>query len=172
MTTVDLGDLSRIRPENDASFGWFNTTIRVHPRISNLLLHHFMSQAERIDETDIAAALKFLDDYFRRLVHPEDFVKFWELSMDNGCTSDDLLGLAWVLVEKLTANPTGARPGSSPTPRSIPKKSRAGSSSLAIVRTLEKSGRPDLALAVKRAQRVQAAERGKAISSSAGRRAG
>lgn len=154
--TRRLGDFTGELTEAEVlTFGYFGTEIRVNPAFGELDVFDFMEEASSLDEND-PAAMTLIKRSLRACVHEDDFDQFWKLARRNRQTSADLTQIFRQVLEAVTDRPTQQPSDSSDGPVSIGTKSTGGSSS-AVVRRLEAQGRPDLALAVVRAQEAQPA---------------
>lgn len=145
-----LGDFGTARPAAEATFGYFATTVRVHPDLSDLALVELakkMSEAESVD--DGARALAAVTGMVAMIVHPDDADAFWVTARAHRQTLEDVIGLAASLIGALSERPTRLPSGSSGGQERTATSSTAGSSSSAL-RLLE--GRPDLQVAVLRAE--------------------
>lgn len=148
-----LGDFGRARePLEDASFGWFGADIRVHPDVSNLV---WVDTFGRQDESTFGDKMRAIRGVVDVVVHPADVEEFWRLARENRQTQDDVLRVAFdvvgALAERPTLRPSDSSDGSPPTEVS----STASPSGRAALRLLE--GRPDLQVAVRRAEREREA---------------
>jgi len=92
----------------------------------------------------VMEAISLARSSLKRAVHPEDFDRLWEIALDKGQGSEDLMGLLWALVGAVAERPTRSSSGSSTGRRGTKKKS-GGDVSLRVKRRYEKRGRPDLA---------------------------
>lgn len=153
-----LGDFGEERPELDLTFGWFKHTLRVNPDASLLQEVDFVDQAMKVDQSD-PRVMVLLKDQMRLIVHADDFDEFWELTLKHRQQPDDLQKLQVALFETMAGHPTG-RPGdSSPGPRTTQPKS--GSEPEPPDPVMERyRGRPDLQLAVWRADQETAEQAG------------
>jgi hypothetical protein len=154
------GELGKPRKRDEDTFGWFGNTIRVGSRVSELALVDFLEQADHVEDTESPegkrASMQLLRDFLHGLVHRDDWDVFWHAALDNGQTVQDLMDLLVTLTEGATGRPTRRRSASSAGRRGTGGKSKADSS-LAVIRRLEREGRPDKALAVVRAQEARRA---------------
>ena len=155
-----FGELGKARARDD-TFGWFGHTIRVGSRVSELGLIDFLDRADQVDVDEgnkdaTRAAMSLLKDFLRGLVHAEDWDTFWTAALDNGQTMEDLMAVVVAITERSTGRPTRRRSASSAGRRGTSGRSK-DDSSLAVVRQLEREGRPDKALAVVRAQEARRA---------------
>jgi hypothetical protein len=152
---ASLGSLGRPKQVVDLDFDYFGETIRLNPLASDLVEIDFMEQAARIDldGVDLNAELnsetmalmtraaKAATDAavgsVRRLIHPDDWGKFWRLSITHGQNLVDLMEIQKeiqaALVEATTGFPTGPSSDSPPGAASTPEKSVAGSPSPAAL---------------------------------------
>lgn len=153
---TSLGQFGTTRPPAEGfTFDYFDSTLRVHPDLSDLDLLDFVQMAGVLesDEVDGMAALHAVMSMLRRLVHPEDFDGFWALAKANRQTIEDLTELAQAVMVGVTERPTEQPSDSSDGQSSIAPSSTVVSSS--PVTRLESAGRPDLALVVHQAQEFQ-----------------
>lgn len=155
-----LGSFGRDRPANEATFGYFDATLRVHPNLSDVAiveLFDIMGSVADLDENDPKAAstavggIRSVADV---LVHPDDVPEFWRLTREHRQTMEDIAELAMALLSALTDRPTSRPSASSDGPTIIEATSEDASRSPAL-RLLE--ARPDLAVAVLRAQEARSA---------------
>lgn len=150
-----LGDLGTARPENDASFGWFGSVVRVHPDLSDLALIELVQTMVNVgDEKDGGKAMDTVAGIARALVHPDDHDGFWAQAKQNRQTMEDIVNLAGKLIGALADRPTRLPSDSSAGQQGTGPNSTGGSSSPAV-RLLE--GRPDLQVAVMRAEAAKVA---------------
>lgn len=148
-----LGDFGEERPELDLTFGWFGRTMRVNPDASALQEIEFVDRASGYDEKD-PRAYTAIKDQLRVALHPGDFDEFWGLALKYRQTQEDLMTVLHAVFAAIAGRPTG-RPGdSSPGPRTTPPRYESDP----VMERL--SGRPDLQLAVWRADQEQAAQAG------------
>jgi hypothetical protein len=149
---MHIGDFGTEPVEADPiTFGYFGETIRVNPTLSELDYLDFMEQAGALEVADSAAATT-IKGFARACIHPDDFDRFWNAARNNRQGVTDVFTLLGQIVEAMTDRPTGRSSGSAggqPTDgtRSADDFSRA-------MRRYE--GRPDLQLAIVRAQEAQA----------------
>lgn len=139
-----LGDLGVARPEVDISFGFFGTTIRVHPDLSDLSLLEVFTALEGGGTGAVAALTGMIDV----LIHPEDVVEFRRLVKEHRQSSEDVAHLAMKVIEAITDRPTQRPADSSGGPSTTATRSVDASVAEAVARY---EGRPDLQLAVLRA---------------------
>jgi hypothetical protein len=151
----DLGELGEAVAPHDHNFDYFGSRLRVHPDFCELDLVDFVEESATIDE-ESAQAMVALKNFFRCVIHPDDFTEFWRLSKANRQSAAQLMHTIWTIVEALSGRPTKQPSDSSSGQTATVPTSTAGSSSVTrAMRALE--GRPDLQLAVVRAQQGQAA---------------
>lgn len=154
-----LGEMGKARPQLSLTFGWFGHVVRVNPGAGELELVDFMRRASKLDVgedvesmQDNVEALDVTIDFLQRQIHPDDWDLFWDLAKTNGQGTKDLLEVAMTITEKITAFPTGQPSDSSDGQPKTRMSAPAGSSSL-TTRALDLlPGRPDLQMAVVRAQ--------------------
>ena len=155
----DLGELGvpHERPEEPDTFLWFGRRFRVHPHFSDLRVVDFMNTAANVDESNAVASIAALKGFYEGLVDPADYAEFWQVSLDNGQGTHDLIALAKALTEAAASDPlvgdepdrpTPRRTDSSPGRRKTGRKSRV-TSSHKVMRRMEADGRADLAQIVR-----------------------
>jgi hypothetical protein len=165
---IDLGDLGGQEHEKViASFGYYGTTIRVNPNLSEVSVMDFLENAENIGADD-PRTMVVVKKWIRANIHPDDFDTFWKIVNDHGVGTDDLMRLMWKILEGVTARPTGRPSDSSAGPTETNSASRDTSSApatdddprrarfLAQVQRFEAEGTADGA--AKAAQVVQIAK--------------
>ena len=146
----DLGTFGteRVAVEPD-TFGWFGSTVRTNPDMSDLAIVDFMEVAGAIT-ADVVAASHAIKSFLRDCVHEDDFEAFWALGKANGQCAEDMMGVAKALTEAWTARPTlrlsASTGGPSPT----------NQTSAESVARRAYPGRPDLQVAVIRAAQARA----------------
>lgn len=158
-----LGELGVKKVAEADTFGWFGEEMRIG-NVSELLMIDFLDEASRIEETDKVAAMKLMRDAFRSIVDEADYARWWEISLREKQTVEDLMYLMKALVEGSTGLPIKRRSGSSRGRRDIKAKSRGGSSSPGtrsakpvarkVMDRMERTGRADLAIAIRTVQPV------------------
>lgn len=160
LTVGHLGEMGVAREEHDATFGYFGTTIRVHPDLSDIAVFDLFTDvatavdgADAENAEDVAKLVEALRAVAATLVHPDDAEEFWRLARANRQSLDDVAGLAMRLLGALADRPTERPSVSSDGPSSTAATS-GGGSSLPALRLLE--NRPDLAVAVLRAEESRA----------------
>ncbi len=136
----NLGKFGKEKEALEASFDYFDETIRVNPSISEVALMDLTEEGMEIKEDD-PRALVIIKDYIRSVVHPEDFDKFWAVSRRERQGIQDLMEIAQSLIEAVAERPTGQPQTSSGGRRRTRRKSKHRSSHPAF-RVLD--GRPDL----------------------------
>lgn len=134
-------------PAEPVEITYFNETIRANPELGELDYVDFMSTAGGVDVTNPLAA-GLIKDFARLCIHGEDFDTFWSLARKNRQGVEDLFPLLQRIVEKVTERPTGRPSDSSDGPSTTPQSSEDADFSRAMQ---EYSGRPDLQLAIVRA---------------------
>ncbi len=136
-------------------FTYFGEPMRTHPGLSEMALVDFKLQADAIDVPDgtdlsdltgktILQVLELARSALKRAIHPDDFDRFWEIALDKGQDSGDLMSLLWALVGAVAERPIKSSSGSSTGRRGTKKKSGADLPSR-VKRRYEKQGRPDRA---------------------------
>lgn len=163
MKELDLGELGVIKQERVVKFQYFGTAVRANPKLTEAVMMDFMEAGKEIvlsakgieDPSNLSPeataalmqAFPLVKDFARRCIHTEDFAEFWQIAMDHGQDSSDIMGVCAFLVEKVTSRPTGGRSGSSTgRPKTGPRSEAASSSK--VQHRLERNGRSDLALLV------------------------
>jgi len=154
-----LGEMGTPRPVLGLTFGWFGTVIRVNPGAGELELVDFMRRASKLDVgedmenlPDNVEALDVTVDFLQRQIHPDDWDVFWDLAKTNRQGTKDLLEVAMTITEKIATFPTGQPSDSSDGQSTTGTRSPDGSSSLTTKALDLLPGRPDLQMAVVRAQ--------------------
>lgn len=140
----------------DKTFLWYGTTVRVNPYVSELDLIEFLGSAADKDENDLAV-VPALTTFLKAMVHPGDWSTFWNLARRNHASMiEDMLPLAYTVIEATTGRPTSRSSASTPGRPSTPESSTPGSSSPVIERALRlvPPGRGDLASFVTDAQGI------------------
>lgn len=148
---ASLGTFGTARPATDETFGWFGKEIRVNPDISDFAVLAQITQIVGSGEDD--ADLTALSGLVGALIHADDVAEFTRLAIANRQTMEDLATLAYGLLEALTGRPTELPSDSSDGQPRTAARSEAASSSRAL-QLLD--DRPDLAVAVVRAQEAKA----------------
>lgn len=148
----DLGELGQpSEASEDVTFGFFGHQMRVNPTFGELELVDFMDAAGAVDVNN-SASFRLLKDLLRSTVHPDDFDAFWKAAKQHRQGVEDLMKIAYQVIEAVTARPTGQPTDSSDGQPSTAANS-TGDSSTRVIRRLEAQGRPDLAVVA-----MQAAE--------------
>lgn len=154
---ASIGNFGTAYEPVDLDFGFFGETIRVHPEAGAAALTEFIAGAADIAAEDEPAGAKFILDFLRQLVHPEDFDRFWSLAKaQRQHPMRDLMPIGKAIVEAVSGFPTG-QSSASPTgpvntgqkfavdlpsqdfPTAVPTPQTAADKALAMLR-----GRPDL----------------------------
>ena len=98
-------------------------------------------------------------EYLKQQVHPDDWDTFYRLARARKQSVKDLMEISKAILEETSGFPTGESSDSPSTPATGPQRSRAGSPSRASSRDAKSTaaltllkGRPDLQVAVERAQ--------------------
>jgi hypothetical protein len=136
-------------------FNYFGQTFRLHPEFGVFALTDWLEEYGELDEKDPRSvmAIKF---YVRMMVDPEQFDAFWILVKKHRQTPQDMMTLSHKLLEGLTGRPIEL-PSDSSDGQGSTSGSSTGDSSSPVVRRLEKQGRPELALLVRRTEQDRAA---------------
>lgn len=151
--TTTLGTFGEAHEDMAETFDYFTIEIRVNPTLSELDILDFMESVAAADEDDPSSAL-VVKGFLRSLIHVDDFDLFWLTAKAHRQRVDDLQRVTKAIVEAVTARPT-QQPSDSPTGRpATRRKSKVASSSRVLHRL---AGRPDLQLAVVKAQQAQRA---------------
>lgn len=144
-----IGDFGTVRePEDPLTFGYFGTVLRTNPGLTDLALVDLVGRlvdAQKLKEYELLGVLK---DMVRGLVHPDDVESLWSAAHENRQTVEDIGDMCEQIIVAVTDRPTVRPSDSSDGPPDTGGRS-AGDSSLRVVRRLEHTGRPDLALIVK-----------------------
>jgi hypothetical protein len=140
-------------PEEPAQDTWavvpyFGVDIRVLDDGDVLLidLEAFISEASNISQDDMAA-LGLIHSFLKRMIHPDDFRKFWDLVRLHRQDMDAQMSFAKFIIEEMSGHPTPLLSGSSAGQQGTEHSSVGDLSSRAQAR-LEEQGRPDLASVV------------------------
>lgn len=149
-----IGSLGRKREALDLEFDYFGETLRVHPHATDEVELDFLEAGRDIDVEalrgldeqslngmDTEEQLRLLGelskaqrvgylavrDALRKLVHPDDFERYWRLGTENGqMVRDrmrDIKSLTEAIVEESTDFPTGRQSGSPDGPSTTPPSS-------------------------------------------------
>lgn len=136
--------------EDEVAFGWFGTQVRISHDFGELVFTDWVEEFGTLKETD-PRSIGSVKALMRRTIHPDDFEEFWRLAVAHRQNSEDLAGLFQSILASVTERPT-KRPSSSSDGPVPTGPSYAAGSPLRVVDRLEAQGRPDLALAVVKAQ--------------------
>ncbi|HEX6498695.1 MAG TPA: hypothetical protein VF054_06640 [Micromonosporaceae bacterium] len=143
-----LGSFGKTKPDADDTFDYFGTEVRVNPKVSSTLLLDVMNKAATIDENSPEAVIATMD-FFRKIIHPDDFDAFWQLALDNRQNVEDLIEVSQLLLAAMADRPTTPPSDSSPGRPNIATTSTGGSSQVErVIARLQGQARPDLALAI------------------------
>lgn len=149
---MHIGNFGVDRPPLEADFGWFGATIRVEPNLTDTVLVEFLRKASTIENDIGPEAMSAIQDFLSACIHPDDFEEFWQLGRDNRQGIQDLMLVAYGILEVATDRPTpvpAASSGGQPTtPVALTENSSVG----VVQRQFEERRRPDLALVVVQAQ--------------------
>jgi hypothetical protein len=146
---TSLGNFGTERAPVDLDFMFFGETIRAHPKAGSAALAEFMANAGEISIEDVARGAKFILDFLRQVIHPEDFDRFWSLAKEKRQDPmKDLMPIAEAIVEAITDFPTEPPAASVPGPGNGAPKSVVVSSlpdkDAADYALRKFRGRPDL----------------------------
>lgn len=135
---------------------YFGVDIRVMDDGDMLLidLEEFLSAATSIASDDVAA-LGLIHSFLKRIIHPDDFRKFWDLVRRHRQGLEAQMAFAKYIVEEMTGHPTPL-PSDSSGGRQRTEPSSVGDLSSRVQQRLEDSGRPDLGMVVAMAQEARA----------------
>lgn len=149
---ASLGSFGVEHPPVEDSFSYFGDEIRVHPDLTDLRITAMFGVFNEASEDGgkIVTAIRLIGE---TLVHPDDVERFWLLSEQHRQTIEDLATLAGALLGALTGRPT-KQPSDSSDGLSSTVASSTGDSSSPALEVL--SGRPDLQMAVLRAEKARA----------------
>ncbi len=128
-------------------------------RIGLMPLMRFAKVAKSGVDSDDLDGLAAMYDLIQQCVSEEDWVRFEDHADKMRADGDQLMGFVQRVVTELAERPTQRPSDSSDGPQPTPQSS-GGDSSSRVVRRLEEARRPDLALAVVRAQEARAASAG------------
>lgn len=157
---MHIGDFGTERPPLEATFGWFGNTIRVEPNLTDTILMDFLSKASGIDDEAGPEAMKAVEDFLASMIHHEDYPTFMQVGRARRQNIEDLMTVAYSILEVATDRPTQAPADSSDGRSTTRAVSTANSSVPAVKQELERRRRPDLALAVVQAQEARASRAG------------
>jgi hypothetical protein len=134
---------------------YFGTDIRVMDDGELLLidLEEFLAAATTISSDD-ASALGLIHTFLQRMIHPDDFRKFWALVRRHRQGMDAQMAFAKYVMEEMTGHPTPLPSASSGGPQRTEQSSGGDLSSRAQQRLVD-AGRPDLGLVVALAQEAR-----------------
>lgn len=149
----NIGSFGSKREAVDLEFGYFGSTVRVHPDASDLSYMDFMQKAVDIDETDEVTGFHAVMDFLKGQIHPDDWDNFWKLARTNRQTTTDLMEVSSGIVQAVARFPTLPSADSSHGQLNTTPKSKDDLSSQ--VNQILK-GRPDLQMAVAHAQAARA----------------
>lgn len=124
--------------------------------IGAMPLMRFAKVAKGGADSNNLDSLVAMYDLLEQCIEPADWVKFQAHADKVRATGDDLMAVVGEVFEILAERPTARPSASSGGPKSTKRKSVPGSSSK-VIKRLEKSGRPDLALMVTMADEVRSA---------------
>lgn len=176
---ASIGSLGRRKPAVDLDFDYFGETIRVNPVASNLVEIDFLRTASGVDLDDIDLSAGLTEESFagfspqvqakvtkaasssvdiavasvKRLIHPDDWDRFWTTAIANGQDLEDLLeaqqAITAAVAEAAAGFPTGPSSDSPDGPASTPPRSAAVSPSPVAGSASDRAlvllrGRPDL----------------------------
>jgi len=180
----NIGTLGQRREPLDLEFSYFDdTVIRVHPQATDAVEIEFLEAARDIDMSALegldlskidamdpeqqvklirtmsaatAAGYGSLLTSLHRLIHPDDFEKYWRLGMEHGQQIRDRMAdvraITTAVIEATTDFPSGQRSASPSGPATTPPSSAVASPSppaprpgtdLEIALALDR-GRPDI----------------------------
>lgn len=127
---------------------YFGVDIRVMDDGDLLLidLEEFLAAATTISSDD-ASALGLIHTFLQRIIHPDDFRKFWGLVRKHRQNMEQQMAFAKYVMEEMTGHPTPL-PSASSDGRSATEPSSGGDLSSRAQQRLEDAGRPDLGLVV------------------------
>lgn len=150
-----------------ATVGLAGERFRVREQgVSLLALMKFATVAKRGKTSDDMEGLAALYALLQSCVHPDDWQAFEDHANATGAQGEDLMGVVRDAVQALGARPTQLPSGSPGGQSTTGTSSAAGSSSraasvpmgsLQVQQDLERQGRPDIALVVKRAREASTA---------------
>ena len=144
-----LGDFGTEREAVSDTFGYFGATLRTNPDLTDLAaLEAIEGVRTAEDRTSVVQALR---DVVKTLVHPEDVDLCWQLARENRQGIEEMGDLAAKLLEAATDRPFSKPANSSSSQSTTDTRSEVDYDSPAL-RVLD--GRPDLQVAVVRAQRA------------------
>lgn len=152
-----LGNFGVERPPLAMTFGWFGSEIRVEPNLTDTVLMDFLKTATAIEDEAGPEAMQAIEDFLRALIDVADFDRFWMNGRKHRQNIEDLMKVAYAILEAATDRPTQAPIDSSDGRSKTVVGSTVNSPATAVQRALEAQGRPDIAVAV--LQRRELSER-------------
>lgn len=158
-----LGELGVKKVAAAESFGWFGEEMTIG-NVSELVMLDFLDKAKEVDEQDRVAGLELIRGAFRTIVTPDCFDRFWTIALREKQGVEDLMALMEAVIVGSTGLPIKRRSGSSAGRRDTKRKSKHVSSSPGtrvvkpvsrkVMDRFERSGRADLAIAIRTVQPV------------------
>jgi hypothetical protein len=128
-----LGDLSgEVVEPIIASFGYFGTTIRVNPDLTETEVVDLLEQAGEVDDDGGAGMMAGLKSYVRGHIHDDDFETFWGLAKSNRQGAEAIIKVCYKILELLSERPT-SRPSASADGRPVTSQSLPPSASAPVV---------------------------------------
>jgi hypothetical protein len=126
--------------------------------IGAMPLMRFAKVAKSGADSNNMDGLVAMYDLLEQCIEPAEWVRFQAHADKTRADGEKLMTVVGKVFEALSERPTGRPSASSGGPKSIKRKSASGGApSSKVVRRLEKSGRPDLALMVTLADETRSA---------------
>lgn len=125
-------------------------------KIGAMPLMRFAKVAKAGGDSNNLDGLAAMYDLLEQVIDPAEWARFQEHADKVRADGDQLMTVVGEVFAAIADRPTGRPSASSGGPKSTKQKSAGGSSSK-VIRRLEKSGRPDLALMVTMADEVRSA---------------
>ena len=123
-------------------------------KIGAMPLMRFAKVAKAGGDSNNLDGLAAMYDLLEQVIDPSEWARFEEHADKVRADGDQLMQVVGEVFAAIAERPTGRPSASSGGPKSTKQKSAAGSSSK-VIKRLEKSGRPDLALMVTMADEVR-----------------
>lgn len=103
-------------------------TYRMAEKIGFMALAKFAHVSTQGVQAEDARGLAVMYDLFRGSIHPEDWDRFEVDALESSADAAELMQVVREVIERVSANPTGSRSGSSAGPRPTSPSSKASSS--------------------------------------------
>lgn len=139
----------------EGEFRWMDAKFRMAEKIGRMPAVRFAKIASLGTDSSELAGMAAMYDLLKACVHPDDWHRFEEHADSTAASDDELWGAIRAVLREQANRPTSRPSDSSDGPSDTEPSSTSTPAGRAIARL---DGRPDLQLAVKKAQReMQAA---------------